>query len=210
MLSKDISGEIDESVLMRNENITYSRPYNKVPVVVRVKNPGMVYHYHTRITGSGYLKGATARVWRIGETLKNASPFIWGKYLDVKSEQNKDLPVIEMDLVHIAGQGVHDMSGVGVFSSNSLISNDLTLTLVCRFYNAAGRLVSEFSSTRKYSETTGDANDRSVYVNPGTLLEDAFNDILAEFFGDKSVEVVFKGMDVFRPDVEGWLPGRDR
>ncbi len=210
LLSKDISGEFDESVLMRSENITYSRPYNHVPVVIRVKNPDMVYRYQTRITGSGYLKGATVRVWKIGETMKNASPFIWGKYLDVRSGKNKNLPVIEMDLAHISGQGSHDMSGVGVFSSNSLISNDLTLTLVCRFYNEAGRLVNEFSSTRKFSETTNSANDRSVYVNPGTLLENAFNDILSEFFRDKAVEVVFKGFDIFRPDIDRRLPGRGR
>ncbi len=211
LLSKDISGITREPVLMRSENITFFRPHDPVPVVIRVKNPGMVYQYLTRVTGSGYLRGATTRIWEIGETLKNASPYIWGKYLDVRSENNTNLPVIEMEIAHISGGGVHDMSGVGIFSRKSLISNDLALCLSCRFFNEDGKLVKEFTSAQKYSKITDNVKDISVYVRPERLLEAGFNDILSEFFRDKAVEVILKGLDVVNPpgqDIKNQLPGR--
>ena len=190
LLSKDISGERDEPLFMYWENITCSHPYIPVPAVIRVKNSELVYCYPTRITGTNYLKGETVRTWKIGKLLKNASRFAWGKYLDVRNEKENHFPVIEMEVTYIAGEGIHDMSGVKIFSKKSLISNALTLNLCCRFFDETGRFINEFISAQKYYKTTDNAADSSVYVNPARLLEAGFNDILSRFFSDRDVKAV--------------------
>jgi hypothetical protein len=163
--------------------ITFRHQRLKASVVVRTKNPDFKVLVPMKVTGSMVKMAMPAMEYLYGNGLAQSADRVWGLYLDIKGPNTPGVPTIEMEVVN--GTGTNSMN-IGVWGSSSSQSTH-SLTLGCRVFDADGRLVDAFQATKNHQSQSTTASNVAGYSAPMTLANDAFEDLLGQFFASRRV-----------------------
>ena len=185
-LATDISREIDTPVNVNLSAVTFQREKEPVPIRVRVADPGHVYEFPHRTTGSQYVTGTMVYKMRLGEGLNAAAPLVWNRYLSVQEGNQPGLYTIEMAVTDVSGELVQDLSGVSAFKRVSRLTGHFSLTLRCRLLDPQGNMVRDFASPQRRNINTTDLDGMAELVQIDKLVVDGFNEILPKFFADQT------------------------
>ncbi|HUT01702.1 MAG TPA: hypothetical protein VM031_04560 [Phycisphaerae bacterium] len=181
------SGERDLPVVMDASLVTYTHARRDVSVGLRTENPDFVYRLRWRTIGSKHIRGTRIYRMKMGQALQQAAPLVWQKYLGVRMDPAAGLHVVEMAILSMSGEAVHDLAKTEASGGDSQVSYDMSLTLRCRLLAPGGREVASLSSTRRISCIGEAAPECSFDEAAPRVLAEAFDGVLAEFFADNAV-----------------------
>lgn len=177
---------IDQPVLVDVSQIGFERARQPVRVRVRVVDPEQVYLHETHAQAGISDARSRARVL-LGKGLVAATPLVWGRYLELATDDDAGAPTIEHEVSQARGS---TQLQVGMLGDEMGVRWQMQLVLTCRLRDASGAIVDEFSSRQEQSLERKMSRDEAMQALSGATersLVAAFDEILPLFFASELV-----------------------